>query len=70
VPCRVCPGLFVGSADRIPIPEPRGSVHGVLGHQFQSTSLVKDYDTTVDRLGELFGLRVLEFSEVDRIPVN
>lgn len=37
------------------------------GHQvkamFHSTAMVKDYDLAISRLGELFGLRVLEYGE-------
>jgi catechol 2,3-dioxygenase-like lactoylglutathione lyase family enzyme len=32
---------------------------------FHSTAMIKDYDAAVSRLGELFGLRVLEYSEAD-----
>jgi catechol 2,3-dioxygenase-like lactoylglutathione lyase family enzyme len=42
------------------------NVAAVTGHavkaMFHSTAMVADYDRAIDRLGELFGLRVLEYS--------
>lgn len=37
---------------------------------FHSTAMVPDYDLAVDRLGELFGLRVLEYSEAENPAVG
>jgi catechol 2,3-dioxygenase-like lactoylglutathione lyase family enzyme len=47
---------------------------GVSTHQvkamFHSTAMVKDYDLVITRLGELFGLRVLEYGEAPEPEVG
>ena len=37
---------------------------------FHSTAMVQDYDRTVARMAELFGLRVLEYSEADNPAIG
>lgn len=45
-----------------PDPAPVTGAHRVRA-LFHATAMVPDYDATVSRMGELFGLRVLEYSE-------
>ena len=37
---------------------------------FHSTAMVKDYDLAIGRLGELFGLRVLEYGEAPEVELD